>query len=206
MLYGGDVPAFMVLRSSGRARDPVHLPFAPGAIHMRLAEHPWGAAERGASKGAWTSPEPVLTRQAAAHYLACGDDGPESLPGCLKEGDPHTPFDLIATLAGLAVTDADELSRVGGSCLEGEFVHGAQDALSGNRIGRLYGVNIIDDWEQEVVDPVAAAGGERTAEVYWNASTWNPYQVVLVKTRLTARPFGAAAIKPSVPGSPTAAR
>jgi hypothetical protein len=90
--------------------------------------------------------------------------------------------------------------------LEGEFVHGAQDALSGNRIGRLYGVNIIDDWEQEVVDPVAAAGGERTAEVYWNASTWNPYQVVLVKTRLTARPFGAAAIRPSVPGSPTAAR
>jgi hypothetical protein len=53
----------------------------------------------------------------------------------------------------------------------------------------LYGVNLIDDWTEEITDPAAAASGERTAEVYWNASTWNPYQVVLVKTRLSARPL-----------------
>lgn len=187
MLYGGDLPAFMVMRSSGRARDPVHLPIAPGAIHMRFAQHPWGAAKRSAAAGGWTSPEPALTRQAAAQYLACGDEGPESLPGCMKEGDPHTPLDLFATLAGLVVTNPDTLGKVAGSCLAGEFVHGAQDELSGNRIGRLYGVNLIDDWSQAITDPAAAASGQRTAEVYWNASTWNPYQVILVKTRLSAR-------------------
>jgi hypothetical protein len=207
MLYGGDLPAFMVLHPRGRARHPVHLPVAPGAIHMRLAEHPWGAAVRGAAQGAWTSPEPALTRQAAAHYLACGDDGPESLPGCLKEGDPHTPLDLVATLTGLAVTNPKELGKVGASCLTGEFVHGAQDELSGDRIGRLYGVNLIDDWAQEIDDPSATSRGERTAEVYWNASTWNPYQVVMVKTRLSARPLGRAAVNlTQAAGSPTAAR
>jgi hypothetical protein len=204
MFYGGDLPAFMVLRSSGRARDPVHLPFAPGAIHMRLAQHPWGAPTRSDALGAWSSPEPVLTRQAAARYLACGDD-PEALPGCLKEGDPHTPLDLFATLVGLAVTDPSKLGKVGPSCLGGEFVHGAQDELSGNRIGRLYGVNFIDDWAEEIKDPAAAASGERTAEVYWNASTWNPYQVVLVKTRISARPLSNGLTR-SGRESPTAAR
>jgi hypothetical protein len=204
MFYGGDLPAFMVLRSSGRARDPVHLPFAPGAIHMRLAQHPWGAATRSEALGAWSSPEPVLTRQTAARYLACGDD-PEALPGCLKEGDPQTPLDLFATLVGLAVTDPGKLGKVGPSCLGGELVHGAQDELSGNRIGRLYGVNFIDDWAEEIKDPAAAASGERTAEVYWNASTWNPYQVVLVKTRISARPLSNGLTR-SGRESPTAAR
>lgn len=204
MFYGGDLPAFMVLGTSGRAREPVHLPFAPGAIHMRLAQHPWGAATRSDVIGAWSSPEPVLTRQAAARYLACGDE-PEALPGCLKEGDPKTPLDLFATLAGLAVTEPSKLGKVGPSCVGGEFVHGVQDTLSGNRIGRLYGVNLIDDWAEEIRDPAAAASGERTAEVYWNASTWNPYQVVLVKTRISARPLSNG-LKRSGRGSPTAAR
>jgi hypothetical protein len=204
MFYGGDLPAFMVLRSSGRARDPVHLPFAPGAIHMRLAQHPWGAATRSDAIGGWSSPEPVLTRQTAAPYMACGDD-PEAMPGCLKEGDPHTPLELFGTLAGLAVTEPSKLAKVGPSCVGGEFVHGAQDVLSGNRIGRLYGVNLIDDWAEEIDDPAAASSGERAAEVYWNASTWNPYQVVLVKTRISARPLSTGRIR-SDRGSPTAAR
>lgn len=190
MLYGGDLPAFMVLTSSGRARDPAHLPISPGAIHMRVARHPWGGADRSDAAGAWSSPEPALTRQAAAHYLACGDEGPEGLPGCLKEGDPKSPLESFATLAGLAVTNPGKAGKVGPSCLAGELVHGAQDQLSGNRIGRLYGVNLIDDWSEEIQDQAAAARGERMVEVYWNASTWNPYQVVLVKTRLSARPLG----------------
>lgn len=65
----------------------------------------------------------------------------------------------------------------------------------------------IRDWAQEIVDPAAASRGERTAEVYWNVSTWNPYQVVMVKTRLTARPLGRAAVNPTpADGSPRAAR
>jgi len=44
--------------------------------------------------------------------------------------------------------------------------------------GRFYGASIIDSWTR-------AAGGD-AADVYWNVSTWNPYAVVLVKSRLHA--------------------
>ena len=43
--------------------------------------------------------------------------------------------------------------------------------------GWLYGPNVVDCWTQ--------ARGENAADVYWIASTWNPYQVVLLKTRMT---------------------
>ena len=42
---------------TGRARDPVHLQFAPGAIHMRTAAHPWGRMRK-STGGAWSSPHP----------------------------------------------------------------------------------------------------------------------------------------------------
>jgi hypothetical protein len=29
--------------------------------------------------------------------------------------------------------------------------------------------------------------GERAVELYWNVSTWNPYQVVIMKTQLRSR-------------------
>jgi hypothetical protein len=160
------VPAFMVLNESGRAREPVHLPFAPGAIHLRAAEHPWGRAA--ANGGGWSSPQPVLTRNAVAAYLACGDEGPEGLPGCQPEVEPNGALDLTSALAGKP--------ELAGKCLGGEVVHAVQDQLSGNPIGRLYGVNVIDDWTEDL--------GNGEAEIYWNASTWNPYQVVLIKTRL----------------------
>jgi len=43
--------------------------------------------------------------------------------------------------------------------------------------GRLYGSNIIDAWT------TPRANG--AVDIYWNASTWNPYQVVLMRTRVT---------------------
>ncbi len=42
-----------------------------------------------------------------------------------------------------------------------------------NNNGVLYGASIIDAW--------TTARGEQT-DVYWFVSTWNPYQVVLMKT------------------------
>lgn len=41
--------------------------------------------------------------------------------------------------------------------------------------GFLYGVNIIDPW----IRPVG-----KGVEVIWNASTWDPYRVILLKTRI----------------------
>jgi hypothetical protein len=39
----------------------------------------------------------------------------------------------------------------------------------------LYGANIIDRWTQETADG---------ANIFWNVSTWDPYQVLLLKTAL----------------------
>ncbi len=43
--------------------------------------------------------------------------------------------------------------------------------------GRLYGPNIIEPWTE------SRPTGE--VDLYWHVSTWNPYQIVLMRTRLT---------------------
>ena len=185
MLYGGDDPAFIVLDpGNGSAPDPVHLERSAGAIHFRIARHPWGRALHDSpTSDGFTSPEPALTRRAAAPYLACGDGGEKELPGCMKQGDPNGPLDLLGTLASLSTKlNVGGFADVTASCLGGAVAMAGQTALSGNPVGRLYGANIIDEWTAEVKDP--AAPGRRAAELYWNASTWNPYQVVLFKTEL----------------------
>jgi hypothetical protein len=48
--------------------------------------------------------------------------------------------------------------------------------LGNNNNGVLYGPNIIDVW---------TTAHEDRAELYWFVSTWNPYQVVLMKTTLS---------------------
>jgi hypothetical protein len=47
-------------------------------------------------------------------------------------------------------------------------------------VGRLYAANIVDTWTE--------SRGTGRADLYWLASTWNPYQVVLFKTRLEIDP------------------
>jgi len=202
MMYGGDLPAFMVLEPrSGKARKPVHLPWASGAIHMRTAPHPWGAA-RVAPKGAgamrapaaqsgWSSAEPLLTREVAAPYLACSSAtraGQAEPPGCQPQPDDSRSLALLGALA-TAATEASTASfgATAVDCIGGALARAGQDRLSGDQIGRMYAPNIIDEWTQDVTDDAQRAHGESSAEVYWNVSTWNPYQVVLFKTQLTAR-------------------
>lgn len=48
--------------------------------------------------------------------------------------------------------------------------------IGGNNNGTLYGPNIVDAWTVEKPD---------TVDLYWFVSTWNPYQVVMMKTTLT---------------------
>jgi len=190
MLYGGDLPAFLLLDPhTADTPDAVHLQPSPGAIHMRTAPHPWGRArgDRPAHEG-WTSPQPVLTRRAAAPYLACGDGGPEELPGCVEDPGPHGPLDMLTALAELP---RGEFTRVADRCIAGELKMAVQNELSGNPIGRLYAPNIIEEWTEDISSelPDLAQGG-RAVELYWNVSTWNPYQVVLFKTQLRARNGG----------------
>jgi hypothetical protein len=191
MFYGGDGPAFIVLDpATNAARMPVHLQRAPGAIHLRTARHPWGRVtfDRPLGEG-WSSFEPVLTRQDAARFLACGTGGEEELPGCVEDPDPQGTRDLLASLVHLAKrTKPGEFFEISGRCFGGELALAGQNALSGNPIGRLYGANIIDEWTADVSEEIPGlANGERAVELYWNASTWNPYQVVLFKTQLRAK-------------------
>jgi hypothetical protein len=189
MLYGGDVPAWLVMDEDGNVPPPLHPGPSPGAIHHRSARHPWGRATQSDPKeDAWSSPEPVLTRNLAAPYLACGDD-PDELPGC-TESDEHGPFDLLATIAGLATDEPSDTLDITADCIEGSAALAAQTAASGDSVGRLYGVSVIEEWTADVTDDVRGlAEGERAAEVYWNVSTWNPYQVVLMKTQLRGKPL-----------------
>ena len=191
MLYGGDVPAWLVIDEDGQVQEPVHKAPAPGAIHQRSARHPWGRARLDdPDEHAWTSPEPVLTRETAAPYLACGDDGESELPGCSDESDENSPLDLLATIAGLASEQPSETLDITADCIEGSAALAAQTAASGDTVGRLYGTNIIEEWTEEVTDSTEGlAEGERAIDLYWNVSTWNPYQVVVMKTRLRGSPF-----------------
>jgi hypothetical protein len=195
MFYGGDLPAFMVADAkSGATHDPVHLQWSPGAIHMRVAAHPWGAAHAypdgnggGATPdGAWSSPEPVLTRERAAPYLACGSGGRADLPGCEEDHEPFRPFALVSAVTRQALHSRSlrQWADVTGTCVLGELERAFQRSLSGDPIGRLYAPNIIEEWTTDVTPPGAR---EHSAELYWNVSTWNPYQVALFKTRLHVR-------------------
>jgi hypothetical protein len=189
MLYGGDDPAFIVLDpGTNQAPDPVHLQRSPGAIHFRMARHPWGRGARDdPPEEGFSSAEPALTRREAAPYLACGDGGPKELPGCIEQGDPNGPLDMLGTLVSLSTKlNPGGFANATASCLGGELAMAGQKGLSGNPIGRLYGANIIEEWTADVTS-TSAPPGERAAEIYWNASTWNPYQVVLFKTELRVR-------------------
>ena len=75
-------------------------------------------------------------------------------------------------------------------CIEGSAALAVQTAASGDSVGRLYGVSVIEEWTQDVTGEVAdLAEGQRAAELYWNVSTWNPYQVILMKTQLRGQPL-----------------
>jgi hypothetical protein len=188
MLYGGDAPAFLVTPpAGGAATHPTHLQPSPGAIHLRSAAHPWGRATAHDPEGhAWSSPEPALTRRQAARYLACGEGGGAELPGCDEEPDPDGPIEMAAGLGRLAgAPGSQSVLGTTARCLAGEAVMSVQAELSGNPIGRMYAPNVIEEWTRDVTGALPGlAPGERAAEIYWNVSTWSPYQVVLVKTVL----------------------
>jgi hypothetical protein len=58
-----------------------------------------------------------------------------------------------------------------------------EDRAPANGFGSLYGANIIDAW---TVDATTTVNGvqQRAADIYWNVSTGDPYQVLLMRSRL----------------------
>jgi hypothetical protein len=105
---------------------------------------------------------------AAVDYLAPGSPA--------VAGDPYGP-------GGFLYHD-ECLDEPGAPCARTDPVRPADSFLPGCPtpalqldIGRLYGVNIIDAYTRP------NAGGGLT--VMWNLSTWNPYGVVLMRSRIT---------------------
>ena len=54
--------------------------------------------------------------------------------------------------------------------------HTAFEGINPHEYGFLYAANIISEWTRP-----APGGG---ADILWNVSTWDPYRVVLVRTRI----------------------
>jgi hypothetical protein len=177
LLYGGDVPAFMVRDAhTGETPDPVHLQRSPGAIHFRTAPHPWGRlrADPLTNEG-FSSAMPLLSRTDAARFMVCGRGGEGDMLGCLN-GDDAAPRDPRKVPVSI---------KTALSCVFGDLTLGAQRGVSGNPIGRLYAPNVIEEWTEDVTKTTPdLPAGDRAVDVYWNVSTWNPYQVILVKSRL----------------------
>lgn len=46
----------------------------------------------------------------------------------------------------------------------------------GDKVGRLYGANIVDEWTM--------TRAANTADLYWFTSTWDPYEVLIMRTRI----------------------
>jgi hypothetical protein len=70
------------------------------------------------------------------------------------------------------------------SCRDDDCVEGDPSAMG--EMGRFYAPNVYDVWTEP---------REHGADIYWTVSTWNPYAVVLLKTRLeppTIHPHASA--------------
>jgi hypothetical protein len=190
LFYGGDAPAFTVSdAASGDKLQPVHAQAVPGAIYLRSAAHPWGRATQAANMAeAWSPARPVLTRMAAAPYLACDEDSAPS-SDCTPADHRKEPSDVLSTLGGLATElPFDDWVAASATCIAGNAALDLQYSLGNDSSGHLYGVNVIESWTDDVTARVPGLmDGERAVELYWNVSTWNPYQVVVMKTQLRSR-------------------
>jgi hypothetical protein len=94
--------------------------------------------------------------------------GPWSLPqDVIVGGDP--------SLAGSGLYGVGGVLRHPQCTAPGCATHSRTPHYAADEYGFLYGANIIEQW-------IAPAG--RGVDVLWNASTWDPYRVVLLRTRI----------------------
>jgi hypothetical protein len=168
MLYGGDVADAIDAAPNGQPRH--------GAIHMRMAEQPWGP---------WTRATPVFFREHAAAFLHC--DAPRMAPpgqpsGCDLDDLPDDPGRSYSPgswgsewrdFAGCR-TDAP-LPRTP------SLTPGSILPCNGAQRGNLYAPNLLAPW---TVDRRSERGYAHAATLYFNVSTWYPYQVVLAALSL----------------------
>ncbi len=163
MLYGGDVADGLVSAPREQPRR--------GAIHMRMAEHPWGP---------WTRATPVFWREHAAAFLRC--DAPEQPPAGLPSGcdldelpdDPEHSYDPGNW--GPELRDFVGCVREAPVPHSPAFVPDTPLPCVGDQRGNLYAPNLLVSW---TVDRRGEHGYAHAATLYFNVSTWAPYKVIL---------------------------
>ncbi len=154
MLYGGDVADWIDAASD--ADQPRH-----GALHMRMADAPWGP---------WTRPAPVFWREHAAAFLHCDD-------GCDLDELPDDPDHGYAP-GSWAPQLRDFPGCIRGSLTPSQpnFVPGSVLPCAGAQRGNLYGPSMLESW---TADLAGDQGYPHAATLYFLVSTWMPYQVIL---------------------------
>jgi len=189
MVYGGSVPAWLATdQATGEIAPVMHPQPVPGSLYVRSARHPWGRARSSApASEAWSAPALLLDRSSMQPYLACDEDPARQLP-CGVAPDSNRPTDLVNALGTFATPlSPEQAAGVGAMCLLGSAALDTQYNLADDSGGHLYGVNIIESWTEDVTGQLPdIAAGQRALELYLNVSTWNPYQVLLLKTQLRA--------------------
>jgi hypothetical protein len=112
--------------------------------------------------GPWTPPE--------AHLL----------PGSpTVVGDPWGPGGVL--FHNLCVDAGTDLCAPGDPRRPPDFfLPGCPSFAAAFDIGRFYGPNVIAEYTR--------AAGDTAADLTWNVSTWNPYGVVLMRSRIDAGP------------------
>lgn len=183
MVYGGSTPATMDPRSLDRPA-PTYAQSVPGAVYLRSAVHPFGRANSSApAADGFSAARPLLIPKAMAKQLAC-DEGVQSSDQCTP-GLHEQPGGLLDAIGNVfREVKPEDVASTSASCAAGGVALDAQYSVGNDASGHLYGAAVIDSWTQDVT--AAVGSDEPTVEFYWNVSTWNPYQVLLMKTQLKA--------------------
>jgi hypothetical protein len=155
MLYGGSTPDVVGL--NGTTTDqPRH-----GAIHIRLADFPWGP---------WTPPAPALFREEMGPYYDCDANGFTIPTGC----------DVWPWATGLwtqGYADASIPNCRVDAQLPWMPNYPWCPAPGFQQRGNLYSPNMIVPWTADNgLEPISRT---RRAALYFATSTWSPYQVTL---------------------------
>lgn len=169
MLYGGDVADG--LAPPATQDQPRH-----GAIHLRMADHPWGP---------WSRPTPLLWREHVPWWMQCHAYDDTQPIGCDRK---------LPTKPHYATGDWEPEQTdyfFGASCRKSHPKPAAMPNVNFpfpictvmSQRGNLYAANIVPTWTRRgAVDPTT---GMATTTIYFVVSTWYPYDVVLAAADLT---------------------
>jgi hypothetical protein len=170
LLYGGDV--HWTLESDPPTTDqPRH-----GAIHMRMADYPWGP---------WSPPTPLLWREKMRGYFECDATASTTPAGCDPTNYPTGTWQPDAgTMVQGCTTALPEPVQPNGLAFNNLFL---SDCFINNepiwdQRGLLYAPELIPTWTN--VGAANATTLLRPVTIYFLVSTWMPYQVVLAAADL----------------------